>query len=108
MLTQAHRQEWLPPAAGDVAFSHKSDQGMSKLAPDGYPRVLAGLLSGAALVENVMAWPGLGRLILEAVQGKDLYLVMGAFVMSAVLLLLGNLAGDLLLAATDPRIKFGH
>jgi len=69
---------------------------------------LAGLLSGAALVENVMAWPGLGRLILEAVQSKDLYLVMGAFVMSALLLLLGNLVADLLLAATDPRIKFGH
>jgi peptide/nickel transport system permease protein len=69
---------------------------------------LAGLLSGAALVENVMAWPGLGRLILEAVQSRDLYLVMGSFSMSAVLLLLGNLVGDLLLAATDPRIKFGH
>jgi peptide/nickel transport system permease protein len=69
---------------------------------------LAGLLSGAALVENVMGWPGLGRLILEAVMGKDLYLVMGAFVMSAVLLLLGNLVGDLLLAAADPRIRFGH
>jgi len=69
---------------------------------------LAGLLSGAALVENVMAWPGLGRLILEAVQSKDLYLVMGSFVMSAVLLLVGNLIADLLLAATDPRIKFGH
>ena len=33
---------------------------------------------------------------------------MGAFVMSAVLLLVGNLIADLLLAATDPRIKFGH
>ena len=69
---------------------------------------LAGLLSGAALVENVMAWPGLGRLILEAVQGRDIYLVMGSFVMGALLLLLGNLVGDLLLAAADPRIKFGH
>jgi peptide/nickel transport system permease protein len=69
---------------------------------------LAGLLSGAALVENVMAWPGLGRLILEAVQGKDIYLVMGSFVMGAMLLLLGNLAADLLLAAADPRITFGH
>jgi peptide/nickel transport system permease protein len=69
---------------------------------------LAGLLSGTPLVENVMGWPGLGRLILEAVMGKDIYLVMGAFVMSAVLLLLGNLVGDLLLAAADPRIRFGH
>jgi peptide/nickel transport system permease protein len=66
---------------------------------------LAGLLSGAALVGSVMAWPGLGRLILEAVQGRDLYLVMGSFVMGSLLLLLGNLVGDILLALTDPRIK---
>lgn len=67
---------------------------------------LAGLLSGTALVEAVTAWPGLGRLILEAVQSRDIYLVMGAFVNAAVLLLLGNLVGDILLALTDPRIKF--
>jgi peptide/nickel transport system permease protein len=66
---------------------------------------LAGLLSGAALVESVMAWPGLGRLILEAVQTRDIYLAMGSFVMGSVLLLLGNLVGDILLALTDPRIK---
>src|SRR5262249_42501580 len=66
---------------------------------------LAGLLSGAALVESVMAWPGLGRLILEAVLSRDLYLVMGSFVMGSLLLLLGNLLGAPLLALTDPRIK---
>ena len=69
---------------------------------------LAGLLSGAALVENVMSWPGLGRLILEAVQSGDQYVVMGSFVMSASLLLLGNLFSDVLLAITDPRIKLGR
>jgi peptide/nickel transport system permease protein len=67
---------------------------------------LAGLLGGAALVENVMAWPGLGSLILEAVQSRDIYVVMGSFVMSAFLLQLGNLVGDLMLATADPRIKF--
>lgn len=67
---------------------------------------LSGLLAGAALVENVMAWPGLGRLLLEAVQTRDLYVAMGAFVMGAVLLILGNLIADVLLAVTDPRIKF--
>jgi peptide/nickel transport system permease protein len=66
---------------------------------------LAGLLSGAALVEQVMSWPGLGRLILEAVLGRDLYLVMGSFLMGTVLLQLGNLLSDILLALTDPRIK---
>lgn len=68
---------------------------------------LAGLLSGAALVENVMAWPGLGRLILESVLSKDIYMVMGAFTLGATMLMLGNLFSDVLLAVTDPRIRLG-
>jgi peptide/nickel transport system permease protein len=68
---------------------------------------LAGLLSGAALVENVMAWPGLGRLILESVLSKDIYMVMGSFTMGALMLMLGNLLSDVLLAVTDPRIRLG-
>ena len=68
---------------------------------------LAGLLAGAALVEYVMSWPGLGRLLLTAVQTQDLYVAMGSFVMGAVLLILGNLVADILLAVTDPRIKLG-
>lgn len=67
---------------------------------------ISGLLAGAALVENVMAWPGLGRMLLEAVQAQDLYVAMGAFVMGGVLLILGNLIADILLATTDPRIRF--
>jgi peptide/nickel transport system permease protein len=66
---------------------------------------LSGLLAGAALVEIVMSWPGLGRLLLNAVLSQDLYLAMGSFVMGAVLLILGNLVADILLAVTDPRIK---
>jgi peptide/nickel transport system permease protein len=68
---------------------------------------LADLLSGAALVENVMAWPGLGRLILSSVQSKDVYMVMGSFTMGALMLMLGNLIGDILLAMADPRIRLG-
>ena len=67
---------------------------------------LSGLLAGAALVENVMAWPGLGRLLLESVQNSDLYVAMASFVMGTLLLIFGNLIADILLAVTDPRIKF--
>ena len=67
---------------------------------------LSGLLAGAALVENVMAWPGLGQLLLTAVQTQDLYVSMAAFVMGAFLLIMGNLIADILLALTDPRITF--
>jgi peptide/nickel transport system permease protein len=67
---------------------------------------LAGILGGAALVETVMSWPGLGRLLLSAVQSQDLYVAMGSFVMGTVMLILGNLIADLLLAVTDPRIRY--
>jgi peptide/nickel transport system permease protein len=66
---------------------------------------LSGLLAGAALVEYVMDWPGLGRLLLTAVLSHDLYVVMGSFIMGAVMLIVGNLIADILLAVTDPRIK---
>lgn len=69
---------------------------------------ISGLLAGAALVENVMAWPGLGRLLLESVQTQDLYVAMGSFVMGGVLLIIGNLIADVLLAITDPRIRFSE
>lgn len=65
----------------------------------------AGLLGGAFIAETFFNWPGLGRLILQAVQQQDLYLVMASLMMGAVMLIIGNLLADLLLKAVDPRIK---
>ncbi len=65
----------------------------------------ASLLSGAFIAENFFNWPGLGRLILQAVQDQDLYLVMASLMMGAVMLIVGNLLADLLLKVADPRIK---
>jgi peptide/nickel transport system permease protein len=67
---------------------------------------LGGLLSGAAFVENVLGYPGLGRLILEAVLKKDVFVVMGSLLLGSVLLILGNLMADVLLAYVDPRIRY--
>ena len=65
----------------------------------------AGLLSGAALTEYVFQYPGLGRLILEAVMKSDINLVMASLMMGALMLVLGNLIADILLIITDPRIR---
>ena len=65
----------------------------------------AGLLSGAALTEYVFQYPGLGRLILEAVLKSDINLVMASLMMGAVMLIVGNLIADILLIITDPRIR---
>ena len=66
---------------------------------------LAALLSGAFIVENIMAWPGLGRLTVEAFFAKDSYLVVDGVVMATALLVVGNFIADLLLAWSDPRIR---
>lgn len=65
----------------------------------------ASLLSGAFIAEYFFNWPGLGRLILDAVRAQDLYLVMASLMMGAIMLIVGNLLADLLLKAVDPRIK---
>ncbi len=67
----------------------------------------ASLLSGAFIAEFFFNWPGLGRLILQAVLAQDLYLVMASLMMGAVMLIAGNLLADLLLKVVDPRIKLG-
>lgn len=67
---------------------------------------LSGLLGGAALIEIICNWPGLGSLMLTAVRAKDVYLVMASMLMSGVLLVLGNLIADILLAWSDPRIRY--
>lgn len=63
------------------------------------------LLSGAALTEIILGWPGLGQVSLAAVMAQDLYLIMGTILMSSVFLVVGNLLADILLAYADPRIQ---
>jgi peptide/nickel transport system permease protein len=65
----------------------------------------ASLLAGAFITETYFNWPGLGKLILEAVTAQDLYLVMASLMMGAVMLILGNLLADLALSVVDPRIR---
>ena len=65
----------------------------------------ASLLSGALLVENVMNYPGLGQLIFDALIREDQYVVMAGVMIGVVMLVLGNLVADLMLAWVDPRIR---
>ena len=66
----------------------------------------AGLLSGAALIEIVCSWPGLGSLLLTAVRSKDVYLVMSSTLLASILLIVGNILADILLTWVDPRIRY--
>ena len=66
---------------------------------------IAGLLSGSLLVEVVMSWPGLGPLLLEAILARDIYVVIGAVIFSTTFLVAGMIISDVLLFASDPRIR---
>ena len=66
----------------------------------------AALFSGAALLEIVLNYPGMGQMMFQAIMDKDEPLVMAGFMLGALMLLLGNLLADILLAVADPRISY--
>jgi peptide/nickel transport system permease protein len=63
------------------------------------------MLSASLLVEVILSWPGIGPLLVDAILAKDVYVVIGAVMLSSIFLVAGNLFADVLLFATDPRIR---
>jgi peptide/nickel transport system permease protein len=68
--------------------------------------LLPSLIGGAGLVEIVVSWPGITPRLLDAITRQDIYVVLGFLVISTLLLMIGNLISDLLLAVVDPRIRY--
>jgi peptide/nickel transport system permease protein len=64
------------------------------------------LFSGAVITESIFGWPGMGRLFLSALNNRDYPLQMAGLMISAALLMAGNLLADLAYAALDPRIRY--
>jgi peptide/nickel transport system permease protein len=73
-----------------------------------YGLAIGALLSGSFVVEYVTAWPGLGRLMYDALRARDIYLVAGCAAMGGLFLAFGSVVADLLLFAADPRVREGH
>ncbi|MFQ5746835.1 MAG: ABC transporter permease [Gemmatimonadota bacterium] len=63
------------------------------------------LIGGTVVIEVVFAWPGMGRLLFDAILARDYPLVLGASFLFAVVVLAGNLLADILYAVVDPRIR---
>jgi peptide/nickel transport system permease protein len=63
------------------------------------------LFSGAVFIEAIFAWPGVGRVLVEAVQARDYPVVMAATAVSALLVVLGNLLAEALVRWVDPRAR---
>jgi peptide/nickel transport system permease protein len=66
----------------------------------------AALFGGAALLEIVINYPGMGVLLLESLRMKDQWLIMSLFLIGSVMLVLGNLLAEILLALVDPRVSY--
>jgi peptide/nickel transport system permease protein len=88
-----------------VVFKHAVRNAINPLITlFGY--TLGSLVSGSFVAEIIFSWPGLGRITLDAILSQDQYLVMGSVLMASVVLILGNLVADILLALADPRITY--
>ena len=69
---------------------------------------LPALFSGAVFIEAIFAWPGVGRIMVEAVGARDYPVIMAATAVSALLVVLGNLLAEVLAAWADPRLRSGR
>lgn len=109
-MSEAVRQPFLLAAIargvprGDLIWRHAWPVSIRPICGV-YGLVIGSLLSGSFIVEFVTAWPGIGRLMYEALRARDIYLVSACAAAGAGFLALGTLLGDLLLAAADPRVR---
>lgn len=70
--------------------------------------ILGGFMNGSVVVEQVFAWPGVGRMALTAVSGRDFPVVQGVVIMIGVFYIVINLLVDILYVVVDPRIKYAN
>ena len=94
-------------SAARIAFSYVLRNALIPVVTAG-GLIVVGLIAGAIYVEVTFALPGLGSLTVEAVQKRDIPLVQGTTLVFAVLVVLINLAIDVLYTLIDPRIRFGR
>ncbi|MBK8051671.1 MAG: ABC transporter permease [Anaerolineales bacterium] len=66
---------------------------------------IVGILAGAVVVETIFAWPGMGRLNVNAAFQQDYPMVLGAGLLFALLTIIGNLLSDIFYAWVDPRVR---
>ena len=66
---------------------------------------ISSMLSGAVLTESVFGVPGIGRLAVNGIETRDMPLLQGTVIFTTILIILGNLAADLLYSVLDPRIR---
>ena len=76
-------------------------------AVSGFCMAIPGMLAGSVVIENVFAWPGIGRLCVNAIFARDIPIIQGYVLMLAMLYCCFNLIADLINAALNPRLRRG-
>jgi peptide/nickel transport system permease protein len=67
---------------------------------------LTWMLGGSVITEQIFAFPGLGGLLMNALQGRDFNMIQGIVTIYAVIVIASNTLVDIIYAAADPRVKF--
>jgi len=66
------------------------------------------MLGGAVMTETIFGWPGMGRLMYDAILRRDYPVLTGSLLVSSLLVILGNVVIDIFYAFLDPRIRYGE
>ncbi|MDX8364539.1 ABC transporter permease [Cytobacillus sp. Hm23] len=90
---------------GTVIYKHGLRNGLTPVITI-FGVMLPTFIGGSVIVEQVFAWPGLGRLFFESAFKRDYPVIMALTVLSAVLVIIGNMIADILYAVFDPRIEY--
>ena len=88
-----------------ISYNHAMRNSFLPIATT-LPLILGWAVAGSVVIETVFSWPGLGLLMVEAVQRSDYPLVQACFLLIAVLTIVGNFVADLLYGVLDPRIVY--
>ena len=102
VFVRAAAARGVPP--GRLVWRHALKPALRPVASI-YGLIFGSLLSGSFVVEIVTAWPGLGRLMFDALRSRDVYLVAGCAAAGGAFLAAGALLSDVLLAVLDPRLR---
>jgi peptide/nickel transport system permease protein len=110
-MLEAQRQQYITTARakglseGVVIYKHALRNAITPFVA-GFGSILPGLIGGSLFIEMVFNYPGVGQMMYPAVLNRDLNLVMANTLIAALLLVVGNLLSDLLLAIVDPRVSY--
>ncbi|MDZ4197789.1 MAG: ABC transporter permease subunit [Kiritimatiellia bacterium] len=110
-MLETQRQQYITTARAKglservVIYKHALRNAITPFVA-GFGSILPGLIGGSLFIEMVFNYPGVGQMMYPAVLNRDLNLVMANTLIAALLLVLGNLLADILLAIVDPRVSY--